>query len=62
MTLLALHHGVLPLQSKAGLLVLEFEIEPQRRPAFGGVAIVARDFDFAVRMIHRGDLGFGLTK
>ncbi len=48
---------MLPLQSKAGLLVFEFEIESQRRPVFGGVAIVARDFDFAVRIVCRGDLG-----
>jgi len=62
MALLALHHRMLSLQSEAGLLMLEFEIESQRRPAFGRVAITARDFDFAVRIVCCGDLGFGLTK
>ncbi len=56
MALLALHHCMLSFQSKAGTLVLEFEIEPQRRPAFGRVAITARDFDFAVRLVCSGNL------
>lgn len=62
MALLALHHRVLPFQSKAGFFVLEFEIEPQRRPAFGGVAIAARDFDFAVWIVCRGDLRVHMAK
>jgi hypothetical protein len=62
MALLALDHRMLSLQSKAGFLMLEFDIKPQRLPTFGRVAITARNFDVPMRMIHRGDLGVSLVK
>lgn len=55
-TSFAFHRGVLPFERETGLLVLEFEIEPQRRPAFGGVAVVAGNLDFAVRVVCCGNL------
>ena len=48
---------MLALQWKAGGFVLEFQIQPQRRPVLGGMAITARNFDFAVRMAHGCNLG-----
>jgi hypothetical protein len=56
MAFLALDGGVLAFQRETGFLVFEFEIESERRPAFGGVAITARNFDIPVRMVRRGDL------
>lgn len=64
MALLALHHRMLSLQGKAGFLMLEFDIKSRLAgfPTFGRVTITARNFDVAVRMIHRGDLGVSLVK
>lgn len=59
MALLALYRGVLSFQSKTGILVLEFQIQTQRLPRFGGMAIAARNFDIAVRMVYCGNLRFG---
>jgi hypothetical protein len=53
---------VLAFQREAGFLVFEFEVQAQRRPAFGGVAITARNFNAAVRMVRRGDLCAGRIK
>jgi hypothetical protein len=58
-TFFAFHRGMLALQREAGLLMPEFEIEPQRRPGFGAVAITARDLDFTVRVVHGGNLRVG---
>jgi hypothetical protein len=46
----------LALQRKAGFLVFEFQIQAQRLPRFGGMAIAARYFDVAVRMVRGRDL------
>jgi hypothetical protein len=53
---------MLPLQCKAGCFVLEFEIQAQRRPAFGRVAIATCYFYFAMGMIHGSDLSMCLVK
>ena len=45
------------LQRKTGVVMFEFDIQAQWRPAFGGVAIAASVFDFPVRIVLRGDLG-----
>ncbi len=43
-------------QRETSVVVFEFYIQSQWRPAFGGVAIAARVFDFPVRIVLRGDL------
>lgn len=59
MALLAGDARMLPFQGKTGLLVIEFAIESRwaGRPAFRRVAITASNFDFAVRIIGRSNLG-----
>ena len=52
-TLFAVHARMLPFQCEPGLLMPEFQILPQRRPTFGRMAIAARNFNVAVRMIDR---------
>lgn len=59
--LLALHKRMLPLQSKARFFMLELHIHPQRGPALGCMAIAARNFDFAMRVVYGGDLPFRPT-
>lgn len=57
----AIHERMLSLQHEAGFLVLEFYIQTQGLPCFGRMAIAARNFDIAVRMIDRRDLRSGGT-
>lgn len=62
---LAIHCRVLPFQRKSSGFVFEFEFLQQRLPAFGGVAGIARYFDFAVRMLDGCNLrmcGSGKTQ
>lgn len=49
---------MLSFEHKAGFFVLELDIRSERRPAFGCMAIAAGNFDGAVRIVRRGDLGF----
>lgn len=56
MTLLASNACMLSFQREAGLLMPEFQILAQRGPAFGRMAIAARHFNIAVRVIDRRDL------
>jgi hypothetical protein len=44
------------LQREAGFIMLKFDVQSQRRPPFGGVAITTGVFYFAMRVVLRGDL------
>lgn len=59
---LAIDCSMLAFQSKAGFLVFKFNVDAQRRPAFGCVTIAARDFNIAVRMIRRDELRVRVAK
>jgi len=52
----ALDRRVLAGQRKPGLFVFEFDLKPQRRPAFGGVTITAGNLNFSVGIFRRSGL------